>query len=160
MLCKLHYNLFSQREFGPPVQSDKYVGHISQFLVVKMKGKFPSWRPFYPIFLQQRSIKCLTEERRKNYQKKQFGVFIVLFISLFYARNPFHSSTFHGIIMAIIWDGKIISGPFWGSLAVWGSFVARDHLRYCTDLMSLMTSSLVTIAITAYGLVCRNVYSE
>ena len=122
-----------------------------------MKGKFPSWRPVYPIFLQQRNIKCLTEEKKLP-KETEFGVFIVLFISLFCAQNPFHSSTFHGIIMAIIWDGKIISGPFWGSLAVWGSFVARDHLRYCTDLMSLMTSSLVTIAITVYGLVCRNVY--
>ena len=25
-----------------------------------------------------------------------------------------------------------------------------DHLRYCTDLMSLMTPSLVTIAITVF----------
>ena len=54
---------------------------------------------------------------------------------------------------------KIISGPFWGSFAVWGSFVVGDHLRYCTDLMSLMTSSLVTIAITVFN-VCHNVYSE
>ena len=34
-----------------------------------------------------------------------------------------------------------------------------DHLRYCTDLMSLMTLSLVTIAIAVFN-VCRNVYSE
>ena len=132
------------------IGSRLYVSHISLFLAVKMKGKFPSLRPFYRKFSQQRNIKCLTEERRKNYQNKQFGVFIVLFISLLYARNPFHSSTFHGITMAIIWDGKIISGTFWGSFAVLGSFAVGDHLRYCTDLMSLMTSSLVTIAITVF----------
>ena len=126
------------------------MGHISLFLVVRIKGKFPSWRPFYPKFSKQRNIKCLTEERTKYYQKKRFGVFIVLFISLFYARNPFHSSTFHWITMVIIWGGTIISGPFRGSFAVWGSFVVGDHLRYCTDLMSLMTPSLVTIAITVF----------
>ena len=29
----------------------------------------------------------------------------------------------------------IICGPFWGSLAVSGSFAVRDHLRYCTNLL-------------------------
>ena len=29
---------------------------------------------------------------------------------------------------------RIICGPFWGSLAVSGSFVVGDHLRYCTYL--------------------------
>ena len=44
------------------IGSRLYVSHISLSLAVKMKGKFPSWRPFYPKFSQQRNIKCLTEE--------------------------------------------------------------------------------------------------
>ena len=31
---------------------------------------------------------------------------------------------------------RIIFGPFWGSLAVSGSFAVGDHLRYCTVLIS------------------------
>ena len=105
------------------IGSRLYVSHISLFLAVKMKGKFPSWRPFYPKFSQQRNIKCLTEERRKNYQKKQFVVFIVLFISLFYARNPFHSSTFHGITMLIICGPRSFPVHFGDHLQ------SEDHLR-------------------------------
>ena len=29
---------------------------------------------------------------------------------------------------------RIICGPIWGSLAVWGSFAVGDHLRRCTVL--------------------------
>ena len=38
-----------------PLQSGKYSGYISLFLVVKMKDKFPSQRPSCSKFSQQRT---------------------------------------------------------------------------------------------------------
>ena len=141
-----------------PLQSDKYMGHISLFLVVKMKDKFPSRRLFHPKFSQRRNIKCLTEERRKNCQKKQFGYsFLCSMPEIHFIPLLFMGSL--AVDNGNYLRSKIISGPFWGSFAVLGSFVVGDHLRYFTDLLSQMTSSLLTIAITVFN-VYPNVYSE
>ena len=106
-----------------PLQSDKYMGHISLFLVVKMKDKFPSRRLFHPKFSQRRNIKCLTEERRKNCQKKQFG--LIHFFVLCLKSIPF---------LYFSWDHLpstmgIICGPRSFPVHFGDHLQSEDHLR-------------------------------
>ena len=131
-----------------PLQSDKYMGHISLFLVVKMKDKFPSRRLFYPKLLQWRNIKCLTEERRKNCQKKQFGYLysFIHFFVLCLKSIPFlyfweltavqdHVRSILGIICSL----RIICG--WGSFTIlYRSLVTNDvissnYSNYCIQCL-------------------------
>ena len=141
------------------------------FLAYKMKDKFSSWRFFYPKFSQQQNTKCLTEKRTKNCQNKQFSFFqFYSFHCSSYALFTFsaHSPSMpqiHSIPLLFMWSlgvdngnylrSTIISDPFLGIIAMWGSFAVGDHLRCCPDLMSLITSSLVTTATAVIH--CRNV---
>ena len=63
----------------------KYSVHISLFLGIKIKDKFPFSSPK---FSRQRNINCM-KERRKNLPKEKVRLFTVLFISLFYALFKF-----------------------------------------------------------------------
>ena len=79
----------------------------------------------------------------KCYQPQPSPRLITLISTLITVISPDITKTSFNIVYYL--RSRIISGPFWESFAVWRSFAVGDHLRYCTDLMSLMTSSLVTI---------------
>ena len=126
-----------------PLQSDKYMGHISLFLVVKMKDKFPSRRLFHPKFSQRRNIKCLTGRKEKKLPKEtvRFNSFLcsmpeihsipLLFMGslavdngnyLFAVQDHFRS------ILGIICSLRIICG--------WGSFTILYRSLVTTDVIS------------------------
>ena len=125
------------------------MGHISLFLVVKIKGKFPSWRPFYPKFSKQRNIKCLTEERTKKLPKEtvrciySFIHFFVLcpksipflYFSLDHNGNYLRWHDHFRSISGIICSLRIICG--WGSFTIlYRSPVTNDAIscnysNYC-----------------------------
>jgi len=115
-----------------PLQSDKFRGHISLFLGVKMKDKLPALHPsFFFKFSQQRNINSFLKKEKiakrnssviYNFYSLLLTVlrFVHFFFFLYFSRDHLRSRT--------------ICGSFWGPFGIWRSFTVqvnslKEHAR-------------------------------
>ena len=137
-----------------------------------MKDKFPSWRPSILNFHSNETPNGWMKKGEKIAKRNSSVIYsfihlivlhVVQVLSTFtiHAWNQLHSSTFHGITCQQC-ELFAVQDHFRSILGIICSLritCTGDHLWYCTNLISLMTSSLVTIETTLFN-VCRNVYSR